>query len=296
MKLLWNTNRNLPVIGTNPQAERVIFWGNYHFKNSYSWILDLLSEIQVEPINDLENLNINEDIIVVDNVIGHKESFYFNLSNKVKKIYLIHLGDEGGSEKRDLVYSLCDHVWRTFCLPNFKEIKNVSCIPIGYKSSIPHKKLKINDRKYVWNFMGTTHGASRYDLLNKHKNLKPHFTNLTRDFAGKNSLNISEYYDIINNSTFTLVPHGYFHPETYRLYESLECGAIPIVENPYNFFDNFLPNNPFPKVNNWEESFDLIKNLINKKDELNNLSNRINYWWVTHKELLKKDFSRINNV
>ena len=296
MKLLWNTNKNLPVIAKNPVQERIVFWGNYHFKNSYPWILNLLSEIQIELINNLENLNINEDIIVVDNNIGGKESFYFDLSNKVKKIYLIHLGDEGGSEKRELVYSLCEHVWRTFCLSNFINKKNISCIPIGYKSSAPRKILKINERKYTWNFMGTTHGSSRYDLLNKHKDLKPHFTNLTAEFAGKNSLSTSEYYDIMNKSIFTLVPHGYFHPETYRLYESLECGSIPIVENPHNFFFFFLLNNPIPKINNWEEFFDLIKNLIKKKDELNNLSNKINSWWITYKELLKKEFLRINNV
>ena len=104
MKLLWNTNRNLPDIATNIKEERIIFWGNYHFKNSSPWILNLLSRIQIEQIDSLKNLNKNEDIIVVDNLIGLKESFYFELSNKVKRIYLVHLGDEGGSEKKDLVY------------------------------------------------------------------------------------------------------------------------------------------------------------------------------------------------
>ena len=296
MKLLWNTNRNLPDIATNIGEERIIFWGNYHFKNSSSWILNLLSGIQIEQIHSLENLNKNEDIIVVDNMVGLKESFYFELSNKVKRIYLVHLGDEGGSEKKDLVYSLCEHVWRTFYLPSFRNIKNISCIPIGYKSSVPKTKVDISDKKYIWNFMGTTHGSSRYDLLNKHKDLNPHFTNLTGDFAGKNSLDTSEYYNVMNNSIFTLVPHGYLHPETYRLYETLECGSIPIVENPHNFFEDFLPNNPFPKITSWVESFDFIKNHINRKDELNKLSNNINSWWIGHKELLKKEFLRINDV
>ena len=248
MKLLWNTNRNLPNISTNIGEERIIFWGNYHFKNSSSWILNLLSGIQIEQIHSLENLNKKEDIIVVDNMVGLKESFYFELSNKVKRIYLVHLGDEGGSEKKDLVYSLCEHVWRTFYLPSFRNIKNISCIPIGYKSSVPKTKVDISDKKYIWNFMGTTHGSSRYDLLNKHKDLNPHFTNLTGDFAGKNSLDTSEYYNVMNNSIFTLVPHGYFHPETYRLYETLECGSIPIVENPHNFFEDFFLLN-FPSRN-----------------------------------------------
>ena len=59
MKLLWNTNRNLPNIATNIGEERIIFWGNYHFKNSSSWISNLLSGIQIEQIHSLENLNKN---------------------------------------------------------------------------------------------------------------------------------------------------------------------------------------------------------------------------------------------
>ena len=296
MKLLWNTNKNLPTVSTNLAEERLIFWGNYHYENSHSWISDLLSKIQITPINNIENLNINEDIIVVDNFINTKESFYYDLSCKVNKIYLIHLGDESGSEKRDMIYSLCEHIWRSFCFQNFYNIKNISCIPIGYKSFVPNEKIKIEQKKYIWNFMGTTHGSSRYDLLNKHKEIIPNFTNLTGDFAGKNSLDTKKYYEVINDSIFTLVPHGYFHPETYRLYESLECGSIPIVENPHKFFENFLPSNPFPKINNWEESIDLIKNLINKKHELNKLSNEVNTWWLTHKDLLKSEFLRIENV
>ena len=296
MKLLWNTNRNLPTVATNLFEERLIFWGNYHYKNSYSWILDLLSNIEIVSIDNLQNLDSNEDLIVVDSAIDRKESFYFDLSSKVKKIYLIHLGDEGGAEKRDIVYSLCEHVWRTFCFPHLKSIKNISCIPIGYKSLPPNNKKTNAEKKYIWNFMGTTHGSSRYDLLNKHKELIPNFTNLTEDFAGKKSITTNEYYDVINNSIFTLIPHGYFHPETYRLYESLECGSIPIVENPHQFFENFLPHNPFPKINDWQESLELIKDLNNKKDELNKLSIKINSWWVAHKDTLKKEFLRIKNV
>ena len=139
MKLLWNTNKNLPV-GSNLGEERTIFWGNYHFVNSYPWILNLLSKLEIEIINDTQNLDENESLIIVDHMISTKESFYFDLSNKVKKIFLIHLGDEGGAEKKDLVYPLCEHIWRTFSLPMFKNFKNVTSIPIGYKCD--PKKIK----------------------------------------------------------------------------------------------------------------------------------------------------------
>ena len=146
MKLLWNTNKNLPET-TNLIEERTIFWGNYHYDNSYPWILNLLSKLEIEIINDTQHLDENESIIVVDHMISAKESFYFDLSNKVKKIYLIHLGDEGGAEKKDLVYSLCEHIWRTFSLPLYRDFKNVTSIPIGYKSDPLREKINIFKKK-----------------------------------------------------------------------------------------------------------------------------------------------------
>ena len=295
MKLLWNTNKNLPV-GSNLGEERTIFWGNYHFVNSYPWILNLLSKLEIEIINDTQNLDENESLIIVDHMISTKESFYFDLSNKVKKIFLIHLGDEGGAEKKDLVYSLCEHIWRTFSLPMFKNFKNVTSIPIGYKCDPIKDNINILKRNYKWSFLGTTHGSSRYDLLNKHKNIMPNFINLTEDFSGKKSMDTNDYYKILNNSIFAPIPHGYFHPETYRLYEALETGSIPIIENPFNFFDNFLPNNHLPSVNNWEDSSIIIKKYLENEKEIEVLANKIKDWWTQYKENLRKTFLIIKNV
>jgi len=295
MKLLWNTNKNLPV-GSNLGEERTIFWGNYHFVNSYPWILNLLSKLEIEIINDTQNLDENESLIIVDHMISTKESFYFDLSNKVKKIFLIHLGDEGGAEKKDLVYSLCEHIWRTFSLPMFKNFKNVTSIPIGYKCDPIKDNINILKRNYKWSFLGTTHGSSRYDLLNKHKNIMPNFINLTEDFSGKKSMDTNDYYKILNNSIFAPIPHGYFHPETYRLYEALEAGCIPIIENPFQFFDNFLPNNPLLSVNSWEDSSTIIKKYLENKKDIEILRNKINDWWTQHKENLKETFLIIKNV
>ena len=55
-------------------------------------------------------------------------------------------------------------------------------------------------------------------------------------------------------------------PESYRLYETLEAGCVPIIENPHNFYDNFLPKNPLIKINLWKESSEIIKKLFNDKN------------------------------
>ena len=272
MKLLWNTNKNINS-----------FWGNYHFLNSSSWIYSIIRKIDYENIDNVEQIDPNDVLIIVDSQLTIKKDFYLQLSKKCASIYLIHLGDEGATEDTNIIYNNCKHVWRTFGLPRHFQSKNVTCIPIGYKSGLFYKKRDVTERKYLWSFMGTVHGSSRFDLINKHKKLEPNFIKKTKSFGSNESLAPEEYYKILNESTFVLVPHGYLHPESYRLYEGLECGCIPIIENPHNFYNHFLLEHPLITINLWKESLETINDLYKNKEKLKDKSKEINNWWNEYK-------------
>tara|TARA_Y100000590_G_scaffold430780_1_gene544776 strand:+ start:208 stop:1062 length:855 start_codon:yes stop_codon:yes gene_type:complete len=284
MKLFWNCH-----------LYSDSFWGKYHNKNSKMWINDILGSVKFEEINDIEKVKLDEKLIIVDSEIYKKKTFYEKLFNRNKKIYLIHLGDEGGKINKNF-YSNFLHVFRTFYLNSFANNSRITCIPIGYKTGTIKNSINLNERKYIWNFLGTIHGVSRYDLILKNKNIKPHYINITKKFGGQNSLGSDEYYDIMGNTVFSLVSHGYYHPETYRLYESLESGCIPIIENPHNFYDIFLPKNPLIKINLWKESSVIIEDLnLNNKKKLD-LSYSIQDWWINYKTNLRNNIKKILDV
>ena len=285
MKLFWNTNKNLNT-----------FWGNYHANNSKEWIFSILEKLNIREIENIETILNNEKIIIVDSELSNKNDFYKNLLNKTKNIFLIHLGDEGGTENTNFIYNNCLHIWRTFCLGEFFNNKKITCIPIGYKKGITNNQKKILDRKYNWSFLGTTHGSSRFDLLYQHQRIENGFSRTTKEFASKDSLGTSEYYNILANTKFLPIPHGYYHPETYRLYEALESGCIPIIENPHKFFDKFYPNNPLLKIELWKESPALINSYLKDKNKISNLSDKIFNWWDEYKKNLQNNFNEIINV
>ena len=284
MKLFWNTNN-----------QSSSFWGNYHQKNSKIWIYELLEYVKFDEIDSLTDFHIEEKIIIVDSELPNKQEFYSKIFKKFKNLYLIHLGDEGGREYNESFYSNFNHIFRTFHLNKFSSNKKVSSIPIGYKSGVK-KKIENSNRKYLWSFMGTIHGASRFDLIYQNKDVIPNFINITKKFGGENSLSSQEYCNVLNNCIFSLVPHGYIHPETYRLYESLECGSIPIIENPYNFFNNFLPNNPFYSISIWSEAKDIIEKICKDKKKLDDVSAITNKWWTEYKKELKNKIYKEINV
>jgi len=285
MKLFWNTNKNLNT-----------FWGNYHSNNSREWIFYILKFVNIDEIDKIENISKDEKVIIVDSELSGKEDFYKKLLLKTKNIFLIHLGDEGGTENKNYIYNNCIHIWRTFCLGEFFVNKKITCIPIGYKNGVLKNLKNIDDKKYNWAFLGTVHGSSRFDLLYHHQKVKNGFSRATKKFGSKDSLSSVEYYEILKDTKFLPIPHGYYHPETYRLYEALESGCIPVIENPQNFFDKFYPGSPILKIKLWKESSDIIISYLEDKKKINDLSTRINNWWKEYKKNLQNNFKETLDV
>ena len=100
--------------------------------------------------------------------------------------------------------------------------------------------------------------------------------------------------EILSTTEFIPCPNGFFHPETYRLYEALECECIPIVENAFKYYDRLFPNNPFIKVDKWKDAKPIIrewngKQIKQKKEECKT-------WWMQYKIKLQESISSKINL
>ena len=284
IKLLWNTLRH-----QNDSFELV--WGKHHETNSKDWIYFLLQDIDYSIIKDEKELKEEDILIVVDSGIHFKENFYLALKKKVKRIFLFHMNDEHLDKRTKPIYEYFDYIWRTCCSPNYFLSNKVKCIPPGYKSGFKQSFDMDKKREFKWCFFGTQHKSSRHDMNFQLEKIKPNFVNRLDKFNDKKkSLNAKEMEKIYVNTNFAPCPAGFFHPESYRIYEALQCGTIPIVESVYNYFDNTYPNNPFIKIKRWEEA----KSIIDERDEQKILSKRKECfkWWDSylseHKDFISK--------
>ena len=257
-------------------------WGIYHKVNSDKWIYEILKNIEFKLIENQKDIENNDIVIIVDSSVENKNEFYNRLKLICSKIFLIHLGDETGGKNLDPIYQNCDFVWRTFCSNKYFQNEKVRCIPIGYKTGTINKKIK--PRKYKWAFIGTPHKSSRHDLLYQFSKIQPSFFYKTRKFNEK-IVEVDEMSKILSSTQFIPCPNGFFHPETYRLYEALECECIPIVENAYKYYERLFPNNPFLKCDKWKDAALIVKswndNQIEKKNE------ECKIWWNNYKKNLQ---------
>jgi len=284
IKLFWNTQNQITPNNNQLDEEdkRNYYWGIYHKKSSDKWIYEVLKKVQFEIIEDKNKIENEDVLIIVDSSLEKKKEFYGKLKLLCSKIFLIHLGDESGMYDLNSIYENCDYVWKTFCSSKYFNNKRVSCLPLGYKSGtiLKHPSAK----KYKWAFIGTQHKSSRHDLLFQLSDIKPSYCYKTKKFDVQ-PLETSKMSEILSQTEFLPCPNGFVHPETYRLYEALECECIPIVENVYKYYDRLFPNNPFLKVDKWSEAKSLIQEW--KPQQVEKKREDCKVWWKQHKTNLQ---------
>ena len=288
VKLFWNTHNQISPTSNDPKKEDVLNykWGVYHKDNSDEWINFILKRIKFKVIEKTEELENGDIVIIVDSSVEKKSELYTKLRLICSKVFLIHLGDEGGSFNLTSIYDNCDFIWRAFCSNKYFNNSRVNCLPIGYKSGLLNKN--INQRKYKWAFVGTPHKSSRHDLLFQFSNIKPFFCHKTQKFDQK-IISVEEMSDVLSSTEFMPCPNGFYHPETYRLYEALECECIPIVEDAYSYYDRLFPNNPFIKINKWTDAKPILngwekKQILKKQEECKN-------WWQEYKRKMQESIN-----
>ena len=281
IKLFWNTHNQIKPSESKKDAMDYA-WGIYHKENSNKWIYEILKKVKYNIIENEKDIKNNDIVIIVDSSIEKKIKLYEKLQIICSKIFLFHLGDESGIYNSSLIYKKCEHVWRAFCSNKYFDNKSITCIPIGYKSGIFHNQ--INKRKYKWAFIGTPHKSSRHDLLFQLSNTGNFFCHKTEKFNEK-IISVEKMSEVLSSTEFLPCPNGFVHPETYRLYEALECKCIPIVENAYKYYDRLFPNNPFIKIDMWSEANVIIKKM--KEEEIKKKSEECSIWWKKYKSKIQ---------
>ena len=116
----------------------------------------------------------------------------------------------------------------------------------------------------------------------------PKFQNSTnRDDGNSKYLSAEEYRTTLLQSVFTLCPGGH-NPESYRIFEAIEAGSIPIVARDAEYRrhscgDAFAPiiksGAPLVFVDDWVMLYNEIRNLVKSPEMLAERQRRLREWY-----------------
>lgn len=183
-----------------------IFWTNYFMKNNYG-----------------KNIRFLKIFI----------KFFNLLTKKLKKFTIVQFA--GGTKvplDNTIIFSSAGSH-----LSNKGKDSLYVPIPLISKS---HEPVNIENKKYKVGFIGRNTHTCRQELAEQFLEIEDYKIKIVDDYN-----NISEFENIMNNSIFSLCPRG-TSPTSFRLYEALDSGSVPIYIS-----DEFWV--PFKNKLNWEE-------------------------------------------
>ena len=235
-------------------------------------------------------------LVMKTHIESYKKLFAYYEANNIQYVVL-HLSDEHDND--DISFydnTCCVKVIRNYTRPNLNE--KVLVIPLGYHFTLRNgidnplaHTPQLPFRSNAWCFFGTNWN-NRGALLEPLKNIGNYKCKLFDQWNHPENLSREEYCATLLDSVFVPCIGGN-NPETFRLYEALECGCIPIIvnDNPYyNYITKYIP---LLNITSWAQVPGLIMQLYNDKPNLQAYRNIVLQSYSVMKESLKKELSMV---
>lgn len=260
----------------------------YEFK----WLDELLQGFSVEPVSEEATFDKTDQLTVV--LIREKWDEQLRWLSTLRKNHtfkIIHVADEYGTDPIHMYeWPEVTKVLRTYSRPDLNTSK-VLVIPLGYHSQFKGSRdillsstPSLPFRDLMWSFVGTDWRGRSSDMVLDA--VKPNYTKWFSQWKDPDQLSEDEYLALLLNSKFVPCPRGQ-NIETYRLYEALDCGCIPLVLD-VPLIISLESKIPFIKLSSWEHAAALMKYFEENPEQMEQYRNLILVSWMNYKIELKE--------
>lgn len=250
--------------------------------------MELLEGVDLNVVDDGKFEKIMNRSIIVITVYNYNKEYFEKLKKNRVKFGVILLGDESYYAPQDY-YRHAKFVFRNYWHKYFSNMKNVHIFPLGYKRGFWQEgHLPVPDvsaRAYTWSFAGQiTQKPTRQAMISQLKTVPNHFIHETFWFGDPRGLDVISYRNLLLDTIFIPSPIGFSNLDSFRLYEALECGSIPIVEKkPYDYFGDYFGDHPFLTVDSWDEAPAMMNELLSDPEQLEQRRLKCYQWWLDYK-------------
>lgn len=265
------------------------------------WIQYLLAPNNITYVNSFSDINFLDSASVV--LIARSGSGYEFIIDRFISLG-IHFGvfllsDERFIDAMPYISSrYCMFIYRNYYKPITHFSSKLRHFALGYKNGIQSSIKPILSRRYVWSFCGASR-SHRIKACSFFKDIHPHHLKFTSTFNDPHGLNTSDYMALLSNSMFSICPVGAISTDTFRLYESLELGSIPIAlsSDQYylylpSYWRSIFPSQPpFLHAQNWSTVRASLLHTLSSPFLLTSLQSSVIAFWNSYKYSLKQSIS-----
>lgn len=222
----------------------------------------------------------------------------------VQRFGLVHLGDEEGLNRTTpssiaALYNASQCMWvlRNYYYPGAPP--NVFFLPLGTKSGFPSavaasSRTASATRDLIWAFAGS-HKSDRMEAIRQLLPLRPNKAHWIAEWQLVYRLSNEDYAALLQRAVFAPAPAGDHNLDSFRVYEALEAGVLPIAIKSTDtqpaggdYFTNLLgPGHPVLGVSSWYEAGHTICGLLKDPPRLRRTLADASKWWAEYKESLR---------
>lgn len=266
-----------------------------------SWLYNLLGDSahkdKIHALQEIYDSNPDPDddygpltpVVVFNHSIDYMTVFKrFDVAKR--NFIAIHLSDETlGDDFSFYSFASCKHVFRNYYHPIASELTNVTTFGLGYRSKTKsHEYMCARVPEYYnWCFAGNIHNTARLDFVIPFFKSTPYFYHATMEgFCSSSALPHNEYDRAMLESKFALCPPGQGNIDTFRLYEALELGCIPVSysmseHQPYDYWKLLFrcEHIPFVTAATPEKAYDIMSDILSNIDEYQRVKKEVREFW-----------------
>lgn len=148
------------------------------------------------------------------------------------RVGVVHVGDEFSRSPVDF-YEDAAFVYRQCERPGVSWRPNVHFLPVGFKNGLLERleSKPMAERRYLWSFAGFVRGrVSRRSMVRHAKRIPGGLLALGQSFNDSSRVSFDAYVKVLGDTKFCLAPGGNRIVESFRVYEAILSGAVPVVE------------------------------------------------------------------
>lgn len=239
------------------------------------WLLHLMQDvtdhIKVEFCPEAIQTDTNT-VLICSHAVPYRQVLN-ELRQKGKQYVIVLLSDENLRDLCEWVHDPnCRGLLRNYINPYMLKHPKVHFFGLGYKRGFSKNLKNSQERLLTWSFAGTLHN-NRRQVIEQFKVFNPYQIHECSGFNAADGLQTKEYAELLENSKYAIVPEGQDSIDSFRLYEALEAGCVPVtVCNSQRF--KILPsywNGIFDTTDTlpfvMEESWEKVAELLSKESE-----------------------------
>ena len=253
----------------------------------YGLLADLLRDLDSVEVSFLPNDDCGVVVIPARSHGGLVNEINREISN-LNSVLLMLMGDEESVFPVEKIKHKNIKIWIQNPHPGRHD--SYKKLGTGYPPDIHELGNDIPAKTLKWFFAGQVTHSRRLECSTQLKNLDDGLLLESKGFT--QGLPHSEYFKAMASAKICPCPSGPQTPDSFRLFEALELGCVPIADTqtPRENWDGFWEwlfdePVPFPTIINWESLPGYINDCADKFPKLNN---KIQSWWLRYKTKLRK--------